>query len=218
VLSDRGVIPPWGVLKGGPGKPYHLSIERDGEQSDFATPGKVTGHPVFQDEVVVMRSSGGGGYGDPLERDPARVAADVDYGYVSREAARETYGVVLTDAGAVDEKATRAQRQQLASKRAYCSVVADDALEPYTGAKGKRRILALDPADAKVIGVKADDLVEIYGKNPAPLRAWVKIAEGDAGRVRLDAFGRRVLGVGDGDKVFIRFVPTPTVAKGLAVA
>ncbi len=216
VLSDRAVIPPWGVLKAGPGKPYHLSIERNGEMTDFATPGKVTGHPVFKDESVVMRSSGGGGYGDPLERDPARVATDIAYGYVSPEAARETYGVVLTQNGAVDQSATAAQRKALGAQRVFLTVTADDTNEPYVGAKGKRRVLALDPADAKALGIAHNDLVEMYGKNPAPLRAWVRIVADAPGRIRLDAFGRRVLGVADDDQVLVRFVPTPVVAHGLA--
>ena len=85
VLSDRGVIPPWGVLGAGGGLPYHLSIERDGQTFEFDTPGKVTGHPIVRGDVVVMRSSGGGGYGDPLTRDPHRVAEDVARGIVSIE-------------------------------------------------------------------------------------------------------------------------------------
>ncbi|MGI9410371.1 MAG: hydantoinase B/oxoprolinase family protein, partial [Hyphomicrobiaceae bacterium] len=46
VLSDRGVIPPWGMFGAGGGLPYHLSIERNGRSIEFDTPGKVTGHPI----------------------------------------------------------------------------------------------------------------------------------------------------------------------------
>ena len=49
-----------------------------------------------------MESGGGGGYGDPLERDPEAVRADVREGFVSAERAREGYGVVLGAAGEVD--------------------------------------------------------------------------------------------------------------------
>ncbi len=216
VLSDRAVIPPWGVLKGGSGKPYHLSIDRDGELSDFATPGKVTGFPIFRNEVVVIRSSGGGGYGDPLEREPARVVADVDYGYVSREAAAEVYGVVLRQDGSVDEDATRKRRAVIAAGRKTFRVRNHDGAEPYVGAKGKRRVLDLDQKDADALGVRANDLIEMYGKHPAPLRAWVRITAGKAGEIPMDAFGRRVLGVQEGDEVLVRFVPTPVVKAGLA--
>ncbi len=57
-----------------------------------------------------------GGFGDALERDAQTVAADVQDAYVSAEAAREYYGVVLRD-GHVDEAATRTLRAQLAGER-----------------------------------------------------------------------------------------------------
>ena len=55
-------------------------------------------------------TAGGGGLGDPLARDPAAVAADVEAGLVSRETARDAYGVILTDDGEIDEAATVEQR------------------------------------------------------------------------------------------------------------
>jgi N-methylhydantoinase B len=63
-------------------------------------------------EVVSNRSGGGGGYGDPFERDPAAVRADVRDGYVSRAAARDEYGVVLDDDGTVDREATERLRER----------------------------------------------------------------------------------------------------------
>ena len=56
---------------------------------DFDTPGKIAGHPVEEGATVVIRSAGGGGYGDPLLRDPERVATDVREGYVSSNAATQ---------------------------------------------------------------------------------------------------------------------------------
>ncbi len=52
----------------------------------------------------------GGGFGEPRKRDPARVTADVADGLVSRDAAREVYGVVVTEDGEVDEAATEGLR------------------------------------------------------------------------------------------------------------
>jgi N-methylhydantoinase B len=61
-----------------------------------------------------MDAAGGGGYGDPLERDPERVAEDVREGYVSIAAARDQYGVVLTGKDLVpDLEATEALRASL---------------------------------------------------------------------------------------------------------
>jgi N-methylhydantoinase B len=60
-----------------------------------------------------MGSPGGGGWGDPLARDPALVLRDVRDEVVSLEAARKMYGVVLKeDASAVDQAATKALRSQ----------------------------------------------------------------------------------------------------------
>jgi N-methylhydantoinase B len=54
---------------------------------------------------------GGGGLGDPLRRDPKRVAQDVRLGMVSAEAAIADYGVVLREDGSVDEDATKMKRE-----------------------------------------------------------------------------------------------------------
>jgi N-methylhydantoinase B len=65
----------------------------------------------------VLSSTGGGGYGDPLSREPDAVCDDVREGWVARDRAREVYGVILTegpgpegDQFLVDPAATRAER------------------------------------------------------------------------------------------------------------
>jgi N-methylhydantoinase B len=56
---------------------------------------------------VIHRTAGGGGWGNPLERDPERVRVDVQEGFVSADSAVDDYGVVLTpDVSAVDAEAT----------------------------------------------------------------------------------------------------------------
>ena len=216
VLSDRGVIPPWGILGAGSALPYHLSIERQGQVIEFDTPGKVTGYPIVRGDVVVMRSSGGGGYGDPLTRDPARVAEDVRRGVVSQAAAREWYGVVIGADGEADGAASAALRGKLASARIRLRVVADDSQDPYVGLKGRHRTLALSAADAGRLSVSNDALVEMFGSNPAPLRAWIRIDAVTEGTVSMDSFGRQVLGIAERDSIHIRAVATPRVPKGLA--
>ncbi|MFF5989947.1 hydantoinase B/oxoprolinase family protein [Prauserella flavalba] len=67
-------------------------------------------------DVLVQWIAGGGGYGDPLLRDPRLVAADVRDGYVTAETARRTYGVVIAD-GTADEAATQRARAALRSER-----------------------------------------------------------------------------------------------------
>lgn len=63
-------------------------------------------------EVISNRSGGGGGYGNPFDRDPEAVREDVINGYVSTEAAREDYGVVVSEDGELDREATAALREE----------------------------------------------------------------------------------------------------------
>jgi N-methylhydantoinase B len=78
------------------------------------------------DDVYFSIWQGGGGYGDPLERDPERVAADVRQEYVSREEARRTYGVVVGEDGGVDEEATEARREEIRTERMAAGTWGDD--------------------------------------------------------------------------------------------
>jgi N-methylhydantoinase B len=66
--------------------------------------------PVRAGEVIRIRTTGGGGWGDPLERDPAAVADDVRNEKVGAASAREHYAVVLAGDGSVDVEATEALR------------------------------------------------------------------------------------------------------------
>ena len=58
-----------------------------------------------------LETPGGGGYGNPMDRDPARVARDVALGYVSPEAAARDYGVAVGPDGMLDAAATAAMRE-----------------------------------------------------------------------------------------------------------
>jgi N-methylhydantoinase B len=78
-----------------------------------AKPGHI---PINRGDVLAYTFQGGGGYGDPLLRNPKRVAADVTSGLLTPEAAQTTYGVVFND-GAVDESATKKVRLDLRTRR-----------------------------------------------------------------------------------------------------
>ena len=65
-------------------------------------------------DVVVMDAAGGGGYGDPLDRDPELVESDVADGYVSLESATKDYGIVINpDTMKVEVDATQRLRKSL---------------------------------------------------------------------------------------------------------
>jgi len=86
IQSGRFRYPPEGLFGGGPGALARFLV--NGEKGN---PYGLT--QLGPGDVVVMEAAGGGGYGDPSERDPERVAADVREGYVTPEAAREQYGI-----------------------------------------------------------------------------------------------------------------------------
>lgn len=104
---DRSKFRPWGLLGG---RAAGLSDMMVNPGTPDETPlGNVDLAVLSPGDVLMIRSAGGGGRGDPFEREPWRVALDVARGYVSAEAARREYGVALAD-GAVDEAATAALR------------------------------------------------------------------------------------------------------------
>ena len=213
VLSDRAVVPPYGVGGGASAAPVCVSIREKGQDVPLVTPGKATGVRLRRDAVFVLQSAGGGGYGNPLERDPSRVAADVSAGYVSRDCARSAYGVAIDGDGRVDGDDTTSLRARLFAGVVTLAAVADES-SPYEGIKGRHRVLRMRGATAQRLGVHANQLVELLGRHPAPLRAWVKIDESaPADGFPLDAFGRQVLGVAAGDAVRLRGIETP-IAPG----
>ncbi len=218
VLSDRAVIPPYGVLGGYGSAQVKASILRDGVERQFPKPGKVSGYKLKREDVVIMQSAGGGGYGDPLERELELVARDVAAGYISRQRARERYGVVFSQDGSPDVAATAVQRSKLAAQQLTLTTALDER-DPYEGRKGRHRVLRMTQALADQLNVVRDQLVELRGANPAPLRAWVVIdhtAASSRDRIALDTFGHRVLGITPGSAVTLRRLDTPTVAGGLS--
>jgi N-methylhydantoinase B len=76
--------------------------------------------------------------------------------------------------------------------------------------------LRVAPALATDLGLAAGDLIELHGRHPAPLRAWVRVEAGPAERqIALDALGRRILGVSPGDTVEVRHLAMPPIPGGL---
>ena len=116
-LRDDGVIvgrgmerlrfQPFGIAGGRPGAVLR-AIHNLG-RPDERELGKIHELKLGRGDTLTLLMPGGGGYGDPLERDPALVLGDVEDGFVSLDRARQDYGVVIVGA-AVDEGATRAER------------------------------------------------------------------------------------------------------------
>lgn len=113
--TRRSKCPPWGIAGGTAGEPGGNLLKLPGEKAfKWITGANI---PVPLNSQAIVRTGGGGGWGDPLERDAALVAADAAEGLISRRAARELYGVVLQGSMALDESATQRLRDQLRSRR-----------------------------------------------------------------------------------------------------
>ena len=200
VLAEKAVLPPFGVCGGAAGAPNRFRVRRNGEVIEPSPlPGKVGGFPLLVEDVVLIDTSGGGGFGDPLEREPERVVADVSEGYVSAGAAAARYGVALTDRG-LDAIATRRQRETLRARRIRIRLVGADDLERAAG-----RAIRLDVDTATRLGAALGAVVEIVNPRGAPLRAWV-VDVGSADRAAVSPIALRMLGVRDETDVELRLV------------
>jgi len=120
IHDDRWFTYPWGVNGGTPGARSQKILERaDGSRE--VLPSKCDRIHVKEGDLLHYITWGGGGWGDPLERDADLVALEVKRGLISFEGAKR-YGVVLTQSSDVDQKATEALRKDMAEKRGEVEV------------------------------------------------------------------------------------------------
>lgn len=117
--ADRAMLHPYGVNGGKHGGRYQVMVEHaDGRLE--AVDGMADTIEVPAGATVRIVTTGGGGWGDPLKREPERVAYDVQCGLVSEQAARDDYGVVIIRDGlrcSVDADATAKLRATIAQQR-----------------------------------------------------------------------------------------------------
>jgi N-methylhydantoinase B len=119
VPADRVWLGCYGLNGGKAGQPFCVTVDAEGKGYDLG--GLVDGEPVLKGQVVRVVTTGGGGWGDPLQRELELVLRDVIEGRVSPAAAEADYGVVIKagdpDQPVVDEAATKQRRAALASAR-----------------------------------------------------------------------------------------------------
>ena len=117
IHDDRHLTQPWGILGGRPGAcSEKWLVHKDGTRQPL--PAKVDNVRVRSGDRMIFRTAGGGGWGDPLAREPTRVRDDVARKLMTAEKAREEYGVVLGGKRfEVDLRATEELRESLRRKR-----------------------------------------------------------------------------------------------------
>ncbi|WP_336951494.1 hydantoinase B/oxoprolinase family protein [Sphingobium aromaticivastans] len=120
IHDDRWFVPPWGVNGGKPGARATKILEKpDGTKTIVGN--KVEDMAVEANDILHFVTWGGGGWGDPLDRDPALVAKEITQGLVTAEGAK-AYGVVIAADGSVDEAATAGSRDRMRSERGDASL------------------------------------------------------------------------------------------------
>jgi N-methylhydantoinase B len=145
-VADRSILACWGVEGGRAGQPFRVTVDPGGP-GERVLPGLCDDEPIPPGTLVRVETTGGGGWGDPLDREPARVVLDVVQGKVSARAAREAYGVVLT-AGADgeaghDASATASLRRKLREARGRPPF--------FDRGPGYRRLAGRDHADVDLV-------------------------------------------------------------------
>lgn len=111
IHDDRWFTYPWGVNGGNPGMRSTKVLVRKGGDREVL-PSKCDNIEVHEGDILIYNTWGGGGWGNPLERDAVLVAREVRQGLVSVEGAR-SYGVVLSDDQSVDEGETETLRASM---------------------------------------------------------------------------------------------------------
>lgn len=204
VLSDRCVLSPFGVSTGTSGAHNSFTYRRGGvEYQPGKIPGKATGCTVRRGDIIIMRSAGGGGYGNPFERPFDEVSADVAKGYLSVEGAERDYGVIVSEDGTIDEAASTTLREErCVAHGIQAPVVESTDICEYDEFK---RVVSLHPAMAEVGGFTDGDVIEIVTSAGAPLKAWLTIDEAaPAEAVQLGPVGRDMLNLSAGESVTLR--------------
>jgi N-methylhydantoinase B len=118
---ERSVV--WGIEGGLPSMPHGLSLKRAGGDKEEWLGSIFSDVAIAKGDIFSRPTAGGGGFGDPLERDPALVLDDVLDGYVSLERAARDYGVVIKMIdeeiceAEVDEQATKELREEIRRER-----------------------------------------------------------------------------------------------------
>ena len=110
VQIDRVHCRPWGLAGGREGMGNRVALRLEGREIADLPNAKVLAQRLKPGDAITLAAGGGGGFGPPEERDPARVAHDVRQGYVSSAVARDVYRVALTAEGELDAEATRRLR------------------------------------------------------------------------------------------------------------
>jgi len=111
LFGERGRYSPPGVLGGGPAALNRFSYEQQDGMHQPPLTSKMVGIKISKGQHLRLETPGGGGYGNPFERDPEAVLRDISLGYISAASAEQDYGVALEKDGTVNQPKTAELRK-----------------------------------------------------------------------------------------------------------
>lgn len=111
LFGERGKFPPPGIVGGHAAAANRFYYDSDAGVLSPGMVSKMVGLALNKGQTVRLETPGGGGYGDPLNRDPQSVVHDVLLGFISAESAESIYGVIITEDGDWDRQATHRIRK-----------------------------------------------------------------------------------------------------------
>ncbi|MEI9924019.1 MAG: hydantoinase B/oxoprolinase family protein [Bradyrhizobium sp.] len=131
VTADRVRLGCYGLNGGKAGQPFCVTVDAEGEGYDLG--GLVDGEPVLKGQIVRVVTTGGGGWGDPLQRELELVLRDVIEGRVSLASAENDYGVIFTTGTTGQPEINEAATKQLRADLKKAQNAAPDMIDRGVG-------------------------------------------------------------------------------------
>lgn len=161
-VTERTAFACTGVKGGKWGAPGH-SVKNPGMPEEEYVYFSRDAVPVKAGDVVRLATPGGGGWGDPLEREVSAVQLDVKRGLVSRESAERDYGVIINPISLeVDMSATEKQRRRLADERGPVKLIDRG---PYAETLIKKGLITVSDPDLECLRCADDKVLDRYWKD-----------------------------------------------------
>src|SRR5882757_6435247 len=194
-ICDRERAVVWGIEGGLPSIPHGLSIKRAGAEEEDWLGSVFSDVPIGSGDVFSRPTAGGGGFGDPLERDPALVLEDVADDYVSIERAAKDYGIVLTVVDPeiceykIDQAATNAERETIAGLRQdWLATPAEEVAAAYRAGSidkldvVRRYAVVLDWKNGALLPNSTEQFRDMFRKRSAA--KWAERSDANSAAIR----------------------------------
>jgi N-methylhydantoinase B len=194
-ICDRERAVVWGIEGGLPSIPHGLTLHRAGSDKEEWLGATFSDVPIGEGDVFSRPTAGGGGFGDPLERDPALVLQDVIDDYVSIQRAAMDYGVVIMAIDPeiceyeIDEAATKAARETIARlRKGWLATPAEEVAAAYRAGTidrldvVRRYAMVLDWKDGTLLPTSTEQFREMFRKRSAD--KWKERGDADLAEIR----------------------------------